>query len=86
MGDIELAGEGTFECKAEGVGSWGPSIGVGYKSTDDLRDHLSGGTVEVADGGDSGAPEPKDEMAVGMLLVLDFGCTNGPEGGAGRVS
>ena len=69
-GDIELAGEGTFECEAGGVGSCGPSVGVGYESTDDLRDDFSGGTVEVADGGDGGAPGPKDGMAVGMLLVL----------------
>ena len=84
-GDIELAGEGTFECEAGGVGSCGPSVGVGYESTDDLRDDFSGGTVEVADGGDGGAPGPKDGMAVGMLLVLGFGCANGPEEGAGRV-
>ena len=67
------------------MGSWGPSIWIGYESTDDLRDDLSGGTVEVADGGDSAAPEPKDGMAVGMLLALHFRCTNGPEEGAGRV-
>ena len=58
---------------------------MGYDSTDDLRDDFSGGTGEVADGGDGGAPGPKDGMAVGMLLVLGFGCANGPEEGAGRV-
>jgi hypothetical protein len=36
-GDIEFAGEGTFERDAGGVGSWGGSIGVGYEPTDDLR-------------------------------------------------
>jgi hypothetical protein len=81
-GDIELAGEGTFECDAGGVGSWGTSVGVGYDSTDDLRDE---GTEEVVDGGDGGAPGPKDGIAVGILLVLGLGCAKGPEEGAGRV-
>jgi hypothetical protein len=82
---MELAGEGTFECEAGGVGSWGPSVGVGYDSTDDLRDDFSEGIVEVADGGDAGAPGPNDGMAVGILLVLGLGCANGPEEGAGKV-
>lgn len=58
---------------------------MGYESTDDLLDDFSGGTEEVADGGDGGAPGPKDGIAVGMLLVLGFGWANGPEEGAGRV-
>jgi hypothetical protein len=58
---------------------------VGYESTDDLRDDFSGGTGEVVDGGDGGAPGPKDGIAVGILLVLGFGCAKGPEEGAGRV-
>lgn len=58
---------------------------MGYESTDDLRDDFSEGIEEVADGGDGGAPGPKDGMAVGMLLVLGFGWANGPEEGAGRV-
>jgi hypothetical protein len=58
---------------------------VGYESTDDLRDDFSWGIVEVVDGGDGGAPGPKDGMAVGMLLVLGFGWAKGPEDGAGRV-
>jgi len=80
-----LAGDGTFECEAGGVGSWGGSVGVGYESTDDLRDDFSGGIRVVVDGGDGGAPGPKDGIAVGMLLVLGFGWANGPEEGAGRV-
>ena len=63
----------------------GGSVGVGYESTDVLRDGFSEGTVEDVDGGDGGAPEPKDGIAVGMLLVLGFGCANGPEEGAGSV-
>ena len=39
----------------------------------------------VVDGGDGGAPGPKDGIAVGMLLVLGFGCAKGPEEGAGSV-
>jgi len=58
---------------------------VGYESTDDLCDDFSGVTGEVVDGGDGGAPGPKDGMAVGILLVLSFGWANGPEEGAGRV-
>ena len=68
-----------------GVGSCGPSVGVGYESTDDLRDDLSRGTVEIADGRDGGVPGPKDGMAVGMLLMLGIGCANGPEEGARRA-
>jgi len=85
MGDIKFAGEGTFECDEGGVGSWGTSVGVGYESTEDLCDDFSWGIEEVVDGGDGGAPGPKDGMAVGMLLVLGFGCANGPEEGAGGV-
>lgn len=58
---------------------------MGYASTDDLRDDLSEGIVEVVDGGEGAAPGPKDGMAVGMLFVLGFGCAKGPEEGAGRV-
>jgi len=58
---------------------------VGYESIDDLRDDFSGGIGEVVDGGDGGASGPKDEMAVGILLVLSFGWVNDPEEGAGRV-
>ena len=72
-GDIEFVGEGTFECEAGGVGSWGTSADVGYGSADDLRDDFSGGIEVVADGGEVGAPGPKDGMVVGMLLVLGFG-------------
>ena len=43
------------------------------------------GTKEVVDGGDGGAPGPKNGIAVGMLFVLSFGCAKGPEVGAGRV-
>ena len=84
-GDIELAGEGTFECEEGGVGSWGGSEGVWYESTDDLRDDFSAGMRVFVDGGDGGAPGPKDGIAVGMLLVLGFGWAKGPEEGAGRV-
>jgi hypothetical protein len=41
--------------------------------------------VMVVDGGEGDAPEPKDGMAAGMLLVLDFGFAEGPDEGAGRV-
>ena len=58
---------------------------MGYEPTDDLCDDFSGGTGEVADGGDGGALGPKDGMVVGMLLVLGFGWAKGPEEGAGRV-
>jgi hypothetical protein len=58
---------------------------VGYESTDDLYDDFSGRTGEVADGRDGGAPEPKDGMAVGMLLVPGFRWVNGSEDGAGGV-
>lgn len=58
---------------------------MGYESTDDLRDDFSGVTGEVVDGGDRGTPGPKDEMVVGILLVLGFGWANGPEEEAGRV-
>ena len=34
---------------------------------------------------EGGAPGLKDEMEMGVLLVLGFGCTNGPDKGAGRV-
>jgi len=71
-GDIKFAGEGSFECNEGGVGSWRTLVGVGYKSTNDLRDGFSGGIEEV--------------VAVIMLLVLGFGCVKGPEEGAGRVS
>ena len=83
--DIELAGEGTFEWEAGGVGSWGTSVGVGYESTDDLRDDFSEGIKVLADSGDGGALGPNNGMAVRMLLVLGFGCAKGPEEGAGRV-
>ena len=63
-GGIEFAGEGTFECTAGGVGSWGIFVDVGYGSTDDLRGDFSGGIGVVADGGEGGAPGPKDRMAV----------------------
>ena len=43
---IVLDPEGTFECDEGGVGT---SVGVGYESTDDLRDDFSRGT-EVVDG------------------------------------
>ena len=49
--DIELAGEGTFEWEAGGVGSWGASVGVVYESTDDLCDDFSEGIKVLADGG-----------------------------------
>lgn len=61
------------------------SFGVGYDSTNNLRNSFSGGTVKVTEGGDGGALEPNDGMAVGMLLVLGFGWVSGPEEGAGRV-
>ena len=67
------------------MGSWGTSVGVEYESTDHLRDDFPREIEEVVDGGDGGAPGPKDGMAVGMLLVLGFGCAKGLEEGAGRV-
>lgn len=36
----------------------------------------------VVDGGDGGAPGPKNGIAVRMLLVLGFGCVKGPGEGA----
>ena len=33
---------------------------MGYESPDDLRDDFSGRTGEVVDGGDRGAPQPKN--------------------------
>jgi hypothetical protein len=74
MGDIKLAGEGTFEWDVGGVGSWGGSIGAGYELTNVFHNSFSEGTMEDIDG-----------IAIGMLLVLGFGCTNGPEEGAGSV-
>jgi len=44
--------------------------GVGYESTDDLRDDLSVGVGVVVDGGDGGAPGPNDGIVVGMLPVF----------------
>ena len=41
--------------------------------TDDLRVDFSGGTGEVVEGGDGGAPGPNEGIAVGMLFVLGFG-------------
>ena len=67
----------------QGVGSWGTLVGVGFESTDDLRNDFSWGIEEVVNGGDVGAPGPKDGMVVEMLLVLGFGYAKGPEG-AGR--
>ena len=84
-GDIEFAGKGTFKCEAGGVGSWGTSVDVGYGSADDLHNDFSGGIGVLEDGGEGSTPGPKDGMAVEMLLVLGFGCANGPEEGAGRV-
>ena len=73
MGDIELAGDGIFECEEGGVGRRGGSIGAGYVPTDDLRDDFSRCTGEVVEGGDGGAPGPNEVMGVGMLFVLGFG-------------
>jgi hypothetical protein len=64
------------------VGSWEGSVGVGYESTDDLRNGFSEGTVEDVNRGDGGAPGTKDEITGGML---GFGCANGPKEGAGSV-
>lgn len=47
--------------RSEHVGEWGGD-----------RDNLFVGT-EVVDGGDGGAPGPKDGITVGMLFVLSFG-------------
>jgi hypothetical protein len=69
MGDVELAGEGTFKWDAGGVGSWGGSIGVGYKLTNNLHNSFSEGTVEDVNGGDGGVPGQKDGIAVGILLM-----------------
>jgi hypothetical protein len=52
---------------------------------DDLHDDFSEGIEEIVDSGDGGAPGPKDGIAVGMLLVLGFGCANRSEEGAGRA-
>jgi len=54
------------------VGSWGMSVGVGYDSTDDLREDFSGGIEGPgsAGGGDGGALGLKDGMAMGMSLAL----------------
>jgi hypothetical protein len=46
-GDMELAGEVTFECDAGGAESREGSGGVGYEPTDGLRDDFSEGTVDV---------------------------------------
>jgi len=71
-GDIELAREGMFECEAgEGL------RGVGYESTDGLCDDFSRGIWMVMDVG-WGALGPEDGIEVGMLLILNFRCTNGP--------
>jgi hypothetical protein len=67
------------------VGSWEGSVGVGYESTDDLRNGFSEGTVEDVNGGDGGAPGTKDGITGGMLLILGFGCANGPEEGVGSM-
>ena len=65
--------------------SWGGSVGVGYDSTDDLRDDFSGGIEGVADGRDGGALGPNDGTAAGILLVLGFGWVNGHKEGVGSV-
>jgi hypothetical protein len=62
----------------------GTFIGVGYESTDDLRDEFSKRIREVADDGDGGTLGPDDGMVVGMLLVLGFGCAKSPEEGEAR--
>ena len=40
---------------------------------------------EVLGGEDGGAPEPNNEVDLRMLLVINFGCTNGHEEGMGGV-
>ena len=65
------------------MGSW-DSSGTGKASAEDLRDDPPVGAEEVADGGDGGAPGPKDGNVVGMLFVLGFQCAKGPDEGAGR--
>jgi hypothetical protein len=72
-GDIELAGDGMFEWEEGGVGRRGGSVGPGYVPTEDLRVDFSGGTGEVVEGGDGGAPGPNEGMAVGIVFVLGFG-------------
>lgn len=84
IGDIESAGEGAFEWEARGVGSWGGSVGVGYNLSNNHCNKLSGEIGGVIDG-DGGVPGLNDGIAVGMLLVLGFGCANGPEEGANRA-
>lgn len=58
-------------------------VRVKYRSTDDLHNDFSEGTEEVMDGGDRGALGPKDEMMVGMLLVLGVGRVDRPKESAG---
>ena len=63
-GDIELAREGTFEWDAGRVGSWRGSVGIGYELTNGLCNSFFEGTVEDVNGGDGGAPGPKDGIAM----------------------
>jgi len=58
---------------------------MGYKSTKYLHNDFSRGIGVFVDGGDGGAPGPKDGIAVGILLVLGLGCAKGPDEGAGSV-
>lgn len=58
---------------------------MGYESIDDLHGDFSGRIGEVVDGGDGGALGPKDEMAVGILLVLSFRWVNGPRRSWGSI-
>jgi hypothetical protein len=79
-----LAGEGTFECDEGGWEAEGHPL-VWDTTLPTTFAMISLGTEEVLDGGDGGAPGPKDGIAVGILLVLGLGCAKGPEEGAGRV-
>ena len=39
----------------------------------------------MVDGGDGGAPGPKDGIAVGLFFMLGFGWAKGPDEGEGSV-
>ena len=71
-GDIELAGDGIFKCEEGEVGRRGVSIGAGCAPTDDL-DNFSGGTGEVVEGVDAGAPGPNKGWLLEVSFVFGFG-------------
>jgi hypothetical protein len=68
-GDIELASEGMLECDMGRVGSC-VSVVAGWDLAAGRRGGSSGGMREVVGDRDTGAPGPKDGIAVGVFLVL----------------